>query len=385
MPDKKIRALSKPVNIIMKHFFKHGIELSILLLSLLACESNKDTLPIPLNHTTDTRDTQHLSQAKDNQEEWTFDGASKELVPSQEEEEWSFDLKHPIPAYTYSQDKVDEDEPMTIIGFPGLTDTKGPTTLIEPLLDTYNIGKSYTMVTRASENQDVGTHIQDAYRTLREEDRLRGRLLLIPESFGTYPAYGLTVRYPELNIAGMISIHAPWEGVSGAAHIIKAYQKLQTLHLGWLVGSSLDYYQLSNYNIPKALATLSPHASFLQEVKETLPEVKYPILALAGKSTERTGPYAYLYKLCKESKWGRVYSLGASMVLGPVDHMLQEYELGNDGLVTTASALAENIANKPIHFKGVIADATHFHYDLNKYPRLCREVKEFLSTLGKVE
>jgi hypothetical protein len=67
--------------------------------------------------------------------------------------------------------------------------------------------------------------------------------------------------------------------------------------------------------------------------------------------------------------------------------MIREYELGNDGLVTTASALAKNIANKPIHFKGVVTDATHFHDELNKYPRLWREVKEFLSTLekGKVE
>jgi hypothetical protein len=116
-----------------------------------------------------------------------------------------------------------------------------------------------------------------------------------------------------------------------------------------------------------------------------LPEVTYPILALAGKSAGRTGPYASLYQLCKESKWGRVYSLGAGMVLGPVDHMIQAYELGNDGLVTTASALAQNIANKPTHFKGVVADAPHFHYKLTSYPKLLKEVNDFLSTLEKDE
>lgn len=366
----------------MKHFFKHGIELSILLLSLLACELNKTTSTIPDNHTKINAELAQTEAYKEKQEE-VFYGASKELLPSQEQEEWSFDLKTTTLPYRYDQDKVDEDEPMTILGFPGLTDTKGPTTLIEPLLGTNNIGKSYTMITRASENEDIDTHIQDAYRTLMEEDRLRGRLFFVPESFGTYTAYGLTLKDPRLNIAGMISIHAPWEGVSGAAHIIQAYQKLQTLHLGWLVDSSLDYYQLSNYKIPKALATLGPGGPFLQKIKKTLPEVTYPILALAGKSPVRTGPYAYLYKICKESKWGRMYSFGASMVLGPVDHIIQEYELGNDGLVTTASALAQNIPNKPTHFKGVVADATHFHYELNEYPKLWKEVIDFVKALDR--
>jgi len=309
---------------------------------------------------------------------------NQEIALSEERISFNDDSKSPVRSYyRYNQDKIDDNEPMTIIGFPGLTDTNGPTTLIEPLLGKHNIGKSYTMVTRASENENVETHIQNVYKTLREEDRLHDRLLLVPESFGIYPAYGVTMQYSELNIAGMISIHGPWEGVSGAAHIIEAYQKLQTLHLGWLVDSSLDYYQLSNYKIPKALATLGPHGPFLQKVRETLPEVTYPILALAGKSTARTGPYAYLYKLCKESKWSRVYSWGAGMVLGSVDHMIQAYELGNDGLVTTASALAQSIAKKPTHFKGVVADATHFHYELNKYPKLWGEVTDFVKALAK--
>lgn len=366
----------------MKHFFKHGVELFTLLLSLLACELNKTTSPI----TGYSGNIQCLDQEKayqKEQEEEIMDDINDNLVSFQKHDEQFLVRTNTSYLYKYNQDKNDQelaDEPITIIGFPGLTDTTGPTTLIEPLLGKYNINKSYSMITRYSENEDIDTHIKNTYRMLIEEDRLHDRLLLIPESFGTYPAYGVTQTHPELNIAGMISIHAPWEGVSSAAHIIKTYQKLQNLHLGWVVDSSLDHCQLSNYKIPKALATLGPDSPFLQKVKETLPEVKYPILSLAGKSTGRTGPYAYLYQLCKESKWKRLYSLGAGMVLGPTDHIIQEYELGNDGLVTTASALAATIPHKPSHFKGVLVDSTHFHHDFTSYPKLMQEVNGFMKT-----
>jgi hypothetical protein len=316
-----------------------------------------------------------------------FNGANKELLLKKRQEEWSFGLETTMPPYRYTQDE----EPMTIIGFPGLTDPHGPTSLIKHLLGRHigkcEISESYIIVKRASENKDIETHIQDTYEFLQEKD-LRGSFLLVAESFGVYPAYGMTLRYPKLNhhIAGMISIHGPWEGVSGAAHIVKTYQRLQTLRLGWLVDSLLDYYQFASYKIPKALETLNPNGPFLREVKETLPEVKYPILALAGKATERIGPYKYLYKLCKESRLKRLYSLGASIVLGNVEDIFKEYEQqGNDGLVTTASALAANILGKPAHFKGVVADATHFHYELNEYPKLWKEVTDFVKALDREE
>lgn len=373
----------------MKHIFKYGVKRYILLVSILACKFNQASSSVLDNHmTTDLSNSQHPGPTKKNEEkqekEIVYDSKA-ELTLSQEQDKQFFGGKNVFPLYKYNQDNLLADDPMTIIGFPGLTDTQGPTSLIEPLLGKHNIGKSYTMITRNAENETIETHIQNVHQTLVEEDRLHDRLLFISESFGTYPAYGAAMQYSALNVAGMISIHAPWEGISGAAHIIQAYEKLHKWHLGWLVDSSLDYYQLSNYKIPKALATLSPHAPFLQKIKETLPSAKYPMLALAGKSPVRTGPYAYLYQLCKESKWKKIYSLGASMVLGPVEQIIEAYELGNDGLVTTASALAENISNKPTHFKGVVADATHFHGELNQYPKLWQEVTNFVKDLNEKE
>lgn len=380
---------------ITKQSFQQVVALLTMLSSLLACNESGKPQAVLLEDYIASSEGQVKEKISQKEEvpENTIDeyAFNQELVIASPEDEapYNYNLKSPTyNYYRYNQDKIEDDEPMTIIGFPGLTDTQGPTTLIKPLLGKHNIGKSYTIITRTSENEYMETHIQNTYQTLSEEDRLHDRLLLVPESFGTYPAYGITQAHPELNIAGMISIHGPWEGVSGAAHLLKTYQNLQTLHLGWAVDSLLARYQLPNYKIPKALATLDPHGPFVQKIKYSLPTVKYPILALAGnKKQKRTGPYAYLYNLCKESKWRRVCSFGTSLFLGSIDNIIQEYELGNDGLVTTASALAANIPNKPTHFRGVVADATHFHYELTLYPELLKEVNDFLSTLekGRVE
>lgn len=283
-------------------------------------------------------------------------------------------------------------EEVTIVGFPGLTDTEGPISLIKMLIQLPGFSGVPIMIKRPHENEDIYIHGQNAYATLVAQGMTTKNLLLVGESYGVLVAYAMTLYNTmrsdynlnplpgkQLNIKGLISIHGPWQGVSPVAGILNRYEQLQSFGLKSVIDACFQRFNISGYMIPKPLESLDPKRPFLQTVKRTLVKVDYPILALAGSNKGHYGfsPYDCFYTACTSS----FKQKPLSFVFGrPTTSIIAEYEeKGHDGLIPIPSTLAEDIPTND-NFKRIKADAPHIHADFSIYPILLQAISRFVQT-----
>ena len=177
---------------------------------------------------------------------------------------------------------TDTEAAITIVAFPGLTDTTGPTSLTKMLCSLPGINPSPIIIKRPSENEDIRVHAMGAYEELVKSKNITKQepLLLVGESYGVLVAYTM-VKYNDmrgkyslnssedrqLNIKGLISIHGPWQGVPAAAGIYGRYQQLKSIGGAYVLEKCLNRFGLSDYMIPKPLADLDPKGYFPKMAK----------------------------------------------------------------------------------------------------------------------
>lgn len=286
---------------------------------------------------------------------------------------------------------AEAEEAVTIVAFPGLTDTTGPTSLTRMLCSLPGINPSPIIITRPSENEDIRFHAMHAYEELIKAEFFtkNNPLLLVAESYGVLIAYAMA-KYNDmrgqyslnssegrqLNIKGIISIHGPWQGVQAAAGIYGRYQQLQSIGGAYVLEKCLNRFGLGDYMIPKPLADLDPNGYFPNMAKQTLKDIDFPILAIAGSNEGRFGNSLYnpIREAYNSSGWKS--KLLSFVFMQPIERIIQAYDKGNDGLITTESALATGFT-KNANFTCVQAEAPHIHSDFSLYPILVKAASMF--------
>lgn len=296
---------------------------------------------------------------------------------------------------------ITEPEKVTIVGFPGLTDKTGPTSLIQMITKLKGINSDPIIILRPHENEAIYTHAQRAYNTLVEKGMAGKPLLLVAESFGVLVAYAMTVyntmlsdynlnltQGKALHITGLISVHGPWQGVFPVSGLLGRYHQLQRLGFNSLLNTCFAKFNISDYMIPKPLEALDPEGEFVAVVKRTLLKTDYPILALAGSNTSVLGSSAYnqFREVCNTS-WikRKVLSLAFR---SSAESIMEAYEnegeggldTGSDGLIPKRSVFAKDIRINHDNFTRIQADAPHIHASFYIYPKLIKAVSEFIQT-----
>ncbi|CCM10554.1 exported protein of unknown function [Cardinium endosymbiont cEper1 of Encarsia pergandiella] len=127
-------------------------------------------------------------------------------------------------------------------------------------------------------------------------------MILIGHSQGGLRAYSFLKKYGHLNIKGLVALATPWEGIPGArvdsemlSHhltvpVLNDLRKL-SVDLGY-AETDLEKKLILNVQVNQAVC-LCPGAkdliegsAFLSEVKQSLPNVPVPILAIGGGQTD---------------------------------------------------------------------------------------------------